>query len=302
MIFTHPWVLLLLAVPVLLMWMVIGRRAGVTLPFDYQEHASGKGQRWLRGVLGFFEVVPLLLLAAGVLMLAGPQMMKQPRAERLLTNVQLCVDVSGSMGGERYQMASKAIKDFTLAREGDAFGLTLFGSHQFRWVPLTKDLAAIRNSMEFANPERQPVHMWGTMIAGALRFCKANIEAESLEGDRMIVLVSDGESPDLLDGESDKVAAELREAHITLYHIHVAETSVPMEVTDLARATGGEALAATDAEGLKEVFRHIDRMKPAKFRSVGTTPMDHFGPFAVAALALAGLHGLGLMGLRYTPW
>ena len=36
------------------------------------------------------------------------------------------------------------------------FGLTLFGSHQIRWIPLTKDLKAIRNAMPFADPERQP--------------------------------------------------------------------------------------------------------------------------------------------------
>lgn len=299
MTFLHPWVLLLLAAPVLLFWTVIGRRAGVTLPFDHQPHAR---RRWLPAVLGFFDTVPLLLLSACIVMLAGPQMLKAPKAERLLTNIQLCLDVSGSMSGPRYQMASKAIKDFTAAREGDAFGLTLFGSHQIRWIPLTRDLAAIRNAMPFADPDHQPMHMGGTMIAAALRFCKGNIEAESLEGDRLIILVSDGESPDLDDGENDKVAQELKAANITLYHIHVAEDNIPTEVVDMARGTGGEALAATDAQSIKDVFRHIDRMKPAKFRSVGTTPMDHFRPFAIAALVLVGLHAVGLLGMRYTPW
>ncbi len=206
------------------------------------------------------------------------------------------------MHGERYRMAADAIKDFTRAREGDAFGLTLFGSYQIRWLPLTRDLRAIRNAMAFADPAHQPPHMGGTAIADALRFCTRNIESESEEGDRMIVLVSDGFSSDLGGGEHERVASELRAANITLYHVHVGESDVPTQVVDMARETGGEALAAADPESLQEIFRHIDRMTPARFRSLGTQPMDHFRPFALAALVAAGVHTLGLLGMRYTPW
>lgn len=299
MTFLHPWVLLLLAVPVLLFWTVLGRGPGIVLPFDHQSHVR---RRWLRWLLGVFEIAPLLLLAAAIVMLAGPQMLQRPKAERLLTNIQLCLDVSGSMNGPRYRMAAKAIEEFTRAREGDAFGLTLFGSFQIRWIPLTKDLGAIRNAMPFADPARQPIHMGGTAIAAALKFCMANMGAEALEGDRMIILVSDGMSSDLGGGENEDLGDQLRAAGITLYHIHVAEDEVPSEVVDLARAAGGAAMHASDPESLKQVFRHIDRMKPAKFKIAGTVPMDYFRPFAFVAMALAGAHLLGLLGARYTPW
>lgn len=299
MTFLYPWVLLLLAVPILLAWGILGRRPGVVVPFDNQPHAR---RRWLPALLGVFETVPLLLLAVAIVLLARPQMMKQPRAERSLTNIEICMDVSGSMSGDRYRMASKAIEDFTKAREGDAFGLTLFGSHQIRWIPLTKDLNTIRSAMPFANPDNQPIHMVGTAIGSTLRFAMANMVAEAEEGDRLIVLVSDGWSSDLDGGTSGEIAEELRAARITLYHIHVAEDAVPAEVADMARETGGDALAANDPESLKQVFRHIDKMKPATFRPLGTVPLDHFAPFALAAAALTGLHALGLLGLRYTPW
>lgn len=300
MTFTYPWVLLFLCVPVLLLWVVLGKRVGLVMPFDHRKHTR---RRWLAWLLGGFELVPLGVVGVVVVMLAGPKMMQQPKAERSLTNIQLCLDVSGSMMGQRYELASKAIRDFTKEREGDAFGLTLFGSEQIRWVPLTKDLAAIRNALPFANPEQQPVHMGGTAIAAALRFCKDNMLAEAALGDRLIVMVSDGDSSDLDNGESEKVASELREAGITLYHIHVAEgEDIPSEVVDMARQTGGDAMAATDPISIKEVFRHIDKMKPATFRPVGALPLDAFVPFGIAALALLGLHGLGLLGLRYTPW
>lgn len=299
MTFLHPWVLLLLGVPVLLFWTILGRRPGVVLPFDHQSHVR---RRWLRWLLGAFEVAPLLLLAAAIVMLAGPQKLQRPKSERLLTNIQIAMDVSGSMSGPRYRLASKAIEEFTRAREGDAFGLTLFGSFQIRWIPLTKDLQAIRNAMPFANPDNQPFFMGGTAIAAALKFCRENMDAEALEGDRLIILVSDGFSFDLGGGQNEDLGDVLREAGITVYHIHVAEDPVPSEIVDLARATGGEALQATDTESIRQIFRHIDRMKPAKFKAAGTVPMDYFRPFSLAALALAGVHLLGLLGARYTPW
>jgi Ca-activated chloride channel family protein len=299
MTFVHPWVLLFLAVPVVLFWAVLGRGAGLVLPFDHQTHQK---RTWLRWVLGVFETAPLLLLAVALVVLAGPQMLKRPKGERSLTNIQICMDVSGSMVGESYRMASEAITEFTKAREGDAFGLTIFGTAQMRWIPLTKDLSAIRNAMPFANPENQPPHMGGTAIGAALKFCKDNMDYEALEGDRLIVLVSDGASFDLGNGEEYEVADTLSQAKITVYYIHVGNADMPSETAELARLTGGEGMAANDTSALKAVFNHIDRMKPARILPAGTAPLDHFYPFAIAALCLAGFHAIGLLGLRYTPW
>lgn len=299
MSFVHPWVLLFLAIPILLLWTVVARRPGIVMPFDHQPHRRGRFLRWS---LGIFDAAPLLLLALAITILAGPQMLKASRTERELTNIQICMDVSGSMGGSRYQRAAEAITDFTRAREGDAFGLMIFGSAQMRWIPITRDLDAIRNAMPFADPQNQPIHMGGTLIGAALKYAIDLFEGETTEGDRMIILVSDGASSDLDGGAAEEIAEQLRASRITVYHIHVAEDEVPAEVADIARITGGQAMAASDPASLKEVFRHIDRMKPAKFKPVGTAPLDHFGPFAIAALCLVGMHTLGLLGARYTPW
>ncbi len=303
MTFTHPWVLLLLVVPVALAWTVFARGAGPVLPMDHQGDAgAGRWQRVMRWALGGFDAVPLLVMASAIVIIAGPQILKQPKRERLMTNIQICMDVSGSMSGRNYQIASEAIEDFTRAREGDAFGLTLFGVAPIRWLPLTKDLQVVRNAMPFANPDNQPSHMGGTAIGAALRFCKSNMEIEATEGDRLIVLVSDGFSFDLGNGEEYEIADELKAAGITVYHIHVDQSDIPSEVVELARGTGGDGFHASDAASLRTVFAHIDRMKPARYASVGTVPMDHFRPFAIATLVLLGLHGIGLMGMRYTPW
>ncbi|MFM7260792.1 MAG: aerotolerance regulator BatA, partial [bacterium] len=111
MTFTHPWVLLFLAIPVVLLWTILARPAGVTAPADGLPVRSER--RAIRAFLGFFEVVPLLLLAIVITMLAGQQTLQQPKRERSLTNITICLDVSGSMSGRNYQLATKAVEDFT---------------------------------------------------------------------------------------------------------------------------------------------------------------------------------------------
>jgi len=299
--FTHPWALLLLAVPVLLIVAPPARAFGLALPFDHHEHPR---RRLLGWALGAADRVPALVLAAAILMLAGPQMLKQPRNTRLLTNIQFALDVSGSMSWEnRYENAREAIEEFVAGREGDAFGLTFFGSHQIRWTPLTTDLSAILNALPFANPDNQPIHMAGTRIGAALQFCLANMTQEAERGDRLIILVSDGVSSDLGDGfAATDHGQELASAGITLFHVHVGTDDIPQEVVEIAMATGGQAFAARDASSLRKVFAHIDLMKPAQFAPGGTVPMDHYWPFALAALGALSLHGLALLGLRHTPW
>ncbi|MFK7961826.1 MAG: VWA domain-containing protein [Phycisphaerales bacterium] len=300
--FAHPWMLTLLGLPVvLLVWAWQRRGTPVAMPFDHQSHRSrpllGAG---LRG----FEMVPAFLLAATIIVLAGPQTLQTPKRERVLSNIQICFDVSGSMNVEdRYTMARSSVERFIDRRDGDAFGLTLFGSYQIRWTPLTRDLSAIRGGLPFADPSRQPGHMGGTMIGSALRFCMKNMQEEVTEGDKLIILVSDGVSADLGSGFAEgDVGTELAEAGIVTYHVHVGTGQVPDEMRAITRQTGGDSFVATDRRGLDEIFTHIDRMQPARFAPGGTVPMDWFAPFSLAALAGLGVHLIGLLGIRVTPW
>lgn len=301
MTFTHPWVLLFLIIPALLLWMLPQRPWGIALPAD---GVAVRRHRMLTLALHASDLVPIILLSIGIVLASGPQVLRQPNNKRELTNIQICLDVSGSMTmDDRYGMAKEAIESFTKDREGDAFGLTIFGSQQIRWMPLTTDLNAIRNSLPFANPENQPIHMSGTRIGAALRFCLSNMTDEAESGDRLIILVSDGESSDLGEGFAEgDIAQELADAAITLYHIHVAQEDIPSDVVDIARKTGGEAFQAADAATLRKVFSHIDRMRPARFNPQGTVPMHHYAPFALVALVLLGVHLAGSFGVRYTPW
>ncbi len=75
-------------------------------------------------------------------------------------------------------------------------------------------------------PENAPHWMGGTMIAKALLACKKTLAGRE-EGDRMIILVTDGFSFDLANGNDEAVARELKAENIAVYAIHVADTEVP---------------------------------------------------------------------------
>jgi len=145
--FTYwPILLLLLIPPLLLVWVWRRRGRSVVLPFDHGQQKSG---RWLKAILDTAQSLPALLLAVAIVLLAGPQQFSEPKTKRALTNIEFCVDISGSMTarfgeGTRYDASMKAIDEFLDFREGDAFGLTFFGNSVLHWVPLTTDTSAIR--------------------------------------------------------------------------------------------------------------------------------------------------------------
>jgi Ca-activated chloride channel homolog len=304
MTFTHPWVLLFLALPVLMAvweWQRVGHL--LRLPFD---HGTATRGRVLDRLVRLFNLTSPALLAVAVLLLAGPQRLMESADARILTNVEVCLDVSGSMmatygDGTRSDKALEAIVEFTSFRKGDAFGLTAFGSDVLHWVPVTKDLRALKSAVPFLDPRRLPSYMGGTRIGHALRSVRKVLAARP-EGDRMVILISDGQSSDLSGGVAEKLGAELAQENIVVFYIHVAEGSPQDETFTIANLTGGQAFAADDPTALKEVFRRIDAMKPARLKPSTAEPADFFRPFAIAGLAFAGLHLLGLFGLRFTPW
>ena len=54
MTFTHPWVLLLLCLPVVMLWAVAARGPGIVAPLDHAGPRA-KDRRWLRWALGVFD-------------------------------------------------------------------------------------------------------------------------------------------------------------------------------------------------------------------------------------------------------
>jgi Ca-activated chloride channel homolog len=306
MSFTYPLVLFLQIVPaVVLVWVWSRHSKRVVVPFDHGAQQRGS---WLQFVINLAESIPALVLACVIALLAGPQRLGEPRSKKVLTNIEFCVDVSGSMTasfgeGTRYDASMNAIDEFLDYREGDAFGLTFFGDEVLHWVPLTNDVTAIRCAPPFMNP-RNPGHprwLGGTAIGKALVACH-KVLTEREEGNRMIILVSDGSSSDLFGGNDVEIAKKLNADNITVYGIHISSSGVPDPVVNITQLTGGEVFNPGDPGGLESVFKSIDEMQETKMEKVSAETQDDFFPLALGALITLGCGLLCLFGLRYTPW
>lgn len=334
MTFAHPWVLLLLVVPAAIVALEVLRGLGggpggsgwrwagrVVMPMA---NTREKPRRWLERGLALATVLPAVVLAVVVCVLAGPRRIEPPRQERVLTNIEIVLDVSGSMmtpiqsGGQpagfirfgddseptgptRYTAAMESIREFCERRSGDAFGLTIFGNKVIRWMPLTKDLAAIRNATPFLNPAKMPPSMHGTEIGKALRFA-AGVLRQQPEGDRLVILVTDGFSSDLQGNAALEVAQELAGDRIVVHAVCIGSDQPPQQLSDVVVPTGGQVFGAGTPGALSGVFAHIDRMQPSRLKPREPLTVDHFRPFVFAGLAILALHGLCLWGWRWSPW
>jgi len=302
--FRHAWVLLGLLLPaVLLAWIWSGKGHRLFLPFDHSGEQRG---RVLSALLRCAESLPALILALVVILLAGPQRWDEPQAKKVLTNIEFCVDVSGSMtasfgSGNRYDASMVAINEFLDFRDGDAFGLTFFGNSVLHWVPLTTDVSAFRCAPPFMRPGSIPSWFGGTEIGKALQACRKVLTSRE-EGDRMIILVSDGFSSDLSGNRGDEIVRDLVADNVTVYGIHIGGSTVPAPIVDITSKTGGAVFSPGDVEGLSYVFQRIDEMQETRIEKTSSEAIDDYGPWTLAALGLLAGAVLASFGLRYTPW
>ena len=282
----------------------IGSNRRIALPQDHGVAKSGK-------VADFFIKCCLsaapLTLATAILLLAEPRCLDVPKAERELTNIEFCLDLSGSMTarfgrGSRYDAAMSSINGFVDKRKGDAFGLTVFGTNAQHWIPLTTDASAFRCSVPFLNPRRLPPGFGGgTMIGLGLKKSQEVLVTRET-GDRMIILVSDGVSADLGGGQEEEVGRSLRDDKIVVYSIHIGGGVSPPEVSAITNITGGESFNPADVQSLENVFRRIDAMEVAEMKRTYAEVLDWFFPFCVAGLSFIGISLLSMIWMRYTPW
>ena len=305
--FAHPLRLLWLIVPILVLGFVWTRaRRETAVPFDHGVQGPGN---WLARLVNIGESMPALLLAVVVIILAGPQHLGVPEQRRTLTNIEFCVDVSGSMTapfgeGTRYDASLEAIDEFISYRSGDAFGLTFFSDNVIKWVPLTSDSTAFSCALPFMdpkNPNRPPGIGGGTMIGKALDYCRRELMRHET-GDRMIILVSDGVSFDLAAGNDLRIAKRCEREGIVVYGIHISQSDVPEPIVNITSLTHGEVFNPGDPLALDRVFRRIDAMQKTELEQGTAQVIDFFHPFCVAGLGLLGTALCCSFGLRYTPW
>lgn len=305
--FSHPWMLLLLLIPLALgVWEWRRRGLTVTLPVDF---SSRQSPRILPPVMKCASLLPLWILALSILVLAGPRSVVRGKSEQEMKNVVLLLDVSGSMKDQldrstKYDAAMACIDRFLDQCPGDSFSLTVFGTDVLEWVPLTRDHAAIKLAPPFLRPELMPDSFGGTNIGKALDSAREALKRKT-EGDRMIILITDGISSDIKDDAGRALARRLVDDKILVYSVLILDPSMLGDAADLKQiteSTGGKMFLANDQDSMRETFGHIRSMRKTRLKPADLILIDDFRPLLLAAGAGLFLHVLALFGLRYTPW
>ncbi len=309
--FADPlWLLVALAAPALV-WLHHRRAANGALLASRLPVATGG--TW-RLHLPFY--LRLLALLALVVALARPRLgyaWEEATTEGI--DIQIVIDISGSMGAEDFQpenrltVAKQVVRDFVARRAGDRIGVTVFGGTALTRSPLTTDRTMLDELIASIELNTVPD---GTAIGVALANGAGRLK-DSAAKSKVIVLVTDGVNN---AGEIDPLsaAAVAKGLGIKVYTIGVGRAGrvpVPITVRDplsgrqevrrvmmdvevdekllqaIADRTGGSFFSATDPRALAEIFGRIDLLEktPVQVKRY-VRYRESFQPFAWTGLAL----------------
>ncbi len=310
MFFEYPYLLWLLAVPVLL----VLRYLWIELK-DRRPHLRvSKLDAWTAGgrsVLEWVRHIPFLLrtaaLALLVIAIARPRSSSQ--VEKVDTegiDIVFAMDVSTSMLArdftpDRLSAAKDIAIEFIASRPSDRMGIVVFAGESYTQCPLTTDRATLINLMKDVQTD---LIEDGTAIGNGLATAVARMKDSDAKS-RVVILLTDGVNN---MGEIDpSMATEIAKTYgIRVYTIGVGANgtapypvqtpwgielqNIPVEIDEpllksISEGTGGRYFRATDNTKLAEIYAEIGRMEKTR-TTVDSFPVykDLFKNYALAAL------------------
>ncbi|MBO4446639.1 MAG: VWA domain-containing protein [Bacteroidales bacterium] len=327
MYFEYPYLLWLLAVPVLLvahyLWLELsGRRPAMRVSSSAPWTAGGKtplvAVRYLRFIL---RIAALCLM---IVALARPR--SSSEVEKIDTegiDIVLTMDVSTSMLArdftpDRISAAKDIAIEFISQRPSDRMGIVVFAGESFTQCPLTTDRATLINLMKEVQTD---LIEDGTAIGNGLATAVARM-MDSDAKSRVVILLTDGVNN---RGEiSPDTAAEIAKTYgIRVYTIGVGANGMapyPVQtpwgvelqnlkveideelLQNIADMTGGRYFRATDNTKLSEIYTEINKMEKAR-TTIDSFPVykELYGDYAFAALICLLLELLLGLLLRRLP-
>ena len=327
MFFEYPYLLWLLAIPVLLvlryLWIEIkDRQAHMRVSALEAWKAGG------RSVLEILRHLPFVLRIAALSLIIVA--IARPRSSSLVEKVDtegidimFAMDVSTSMLArdftpDRLNAAKDIAIEFIAQRPSDRMGIVVFAGESYTQCPLTTDRATLINLMKDVQTD---LIEDGTAIGNGLATAVARMKDSDAKS-RVVILLTDGVNN---MGEIDPaMATEIAKTYgIRVYTIGVGANgqapypvqtpwgielrNIPVEIDEpllknIADGTGGRYFRATDNTKLSEIYAEIGQMEKTR-TSVDSFPVykDLFTGYALAALVCLLLEVLIAALLRRMP-
>ena len=279
--FSHPWLLLLIVLPVVLRRFLPAYREprlAVRAPW-FRRTASLLGQKPTAGAvvveprrsqLVFQSIAWILLIVA----LARPQYLEPPISRVTPTrDLLLLVDLSGSMETEDFTNAQgetvdrltavkEVLDDFLTRRQGDRVGLIVFGNAAFVQVPFTQDLDACRillaeTAVRMAGPR--------TAFGDAIGLGITLFERSELD-ERVVIALTDGNDTGskVPPAEAARIA---KDNDITIHVVGVGDPAATGEekldeevLSAVASTATGRYFHAADRDELEGIYAELDKL------------------------------------------
>ena len=255
----------------------------IKLSFNQQKT---KIKEWLPVILR------LVVLSFIIFALARPQ--SGQKGEEILTkgvDIILCLDTSTSMRAEdfkpnnRFYVAKKSAEEFVKGRKHDRIGVVVFSALAFTQCPLTLDYGALIDFLD--KTEIGMTQTDGTAIGSAI-VTSLNRLRESNAKSKIIILLTDGRNN---TGEIDPITAAKTASAIdvkiytigagvpggALYpvddpifgrrYVKIQDDLDEATLSEIAHITEGAYFRATSPEGLKNIFKQIDKMEKTEIKS-----------------------------------
>ena len=327
MFFEYPYLLWLLAVPVLLValyvWQEItGRkphmRVSTLVPWKVEGFSA---LEILRHAPFALRIAALSLI---IVALARPRSSSEvEKVDSEGIDIVLAMDVSTSMLArdftpDRISAAKDIAIEFISQRPSDRMGIVVFAGESYTQCPLTTDRATLVNLMKEV---QTGLIEDGTAIGNGLATAVARMK-DSDAPSRVVILLTDGVNN---SGEvSPQTAAEIAQTYgirvytigvgangmapypvMTPWGVDVQQMKVEIDESllgQIADITGGRYFRATDNTKLSEIYTEINKMEKAR-TTIDSFPIykELYGKYAVAALLCLLLELLVRLLIRRMP-
>lgn len=295
----YPWVLVLVALPLLLnarKRQAPAVEAPVLPTGHWLSDLPGVSRSGSRKSL-WQQLLLLLIWTLLVLALARPQHVgEQVQLPVTGRDLLLAVDISPSMDEQdmviqgrsinRLQAVKRVLHDFIERREGDRLGLLLFGTEPYIQAPLTFDLGTVRTLLDESG-----IGMAGraTAIGDAIGLAVKRLRDRPQE-QRVVILLTDGANT---AGEipPDKATEIAKAAGVRIYTVGIGAESMVQRgllgsrrvnpsrdldeglLTRMAQQTGGQYFRARSLPELELIYESINQLEPIELEGKRYRPV-----------------------------
>ncbi len=312
--FFHPWFLVLLPIPFILLAIQLRGEKKKTPSVVYSDSSFvGQLPKTLKvRALRFLPWVRCLALCLGVIALARPQYgFVEYTTSALGIDIALVLDVSGSMQEtdflpNRLEAAKEAAIEFVDNRKTDRVSVVLFGESAAVLCPPTLDMETAK--LFLSSVQDKIISNQRTAIGEGLALAVKQMEQQEEKTDiarsRVAILLTDGENN---AGKINPMqAAEIAKAlNVRVYTIGVgggmrargrtfnfrAPASFDAEaLKEISEMTDGQYFHATDEKSLNQIYAEIDQLEKTEIETDETADFNEKFMFAwFPALLLLGL-------------